>query len=42
MSVVLMDAAAMRRTLGRMAHEILEANEGGQDLVVVGILNGGV
>ncbi len=37
-----MDAAAMRRTLGRMAHEILEANEGGQELVVVGILNGGV
>ncbi|MBX3097378.1 MAG: bifunctional pyr operon transcriptional regulator/uracil phosphoribosyltransferase PyrR [Fimbriimonadaceae bacterium] len=42
MSVVLMDAAAMRRTLGRMAHEILEANDGGEDLVVVGVLNGGV
>lgn len=42
MSAVLMDAAAMRRTLGRMAHEILEANGGGEDLVVVGIQRGGV
>lgn len=42
MSVVLMDAAAMRRTLGRMAHEILEANDGGENLVVVGIQSGGV
>lgn len=31
----------MRRTLGRMAHEILEANAGAQDLVVVGILRRG-
>lgn len=31
----------MRRTLGRMAHEILEAHGGGDDLVVVGILRRG-
>lgn len=31
----------MKRTLGRMAHEILEANGGGEDLVVVGILRRG-
>ena len=36
-----MDAAAMRRTLGRMAHEVLEANRGAHDLVVVGILRRG-
>lgn len=31
----------MKRTLGRMAHEILEANGGGENLVVVGILRRG-
>lgn len=31
----------MRRTLGRMAHEILEANQGARDLVVVGVLRRG-
>lgn len=36
-----MDAADMRRTLGRMAHEILEANGGAQDLVVLGVLRRG-
>lgn len=36
-----MDASAMRRTLGRMAHEVLEANKGAQDLVVVGVLRRG-
>lgn len=41
MSNVLLDAADMRRTLGRMAHEILEANSGAGDLVVVGILRRG-
>ena len=35
MSAVLLDAEDMRRTLGRMAHEILEANQGAEDLVVV-------
>jgi pyrimidine operon attenuation protein/uracil phosphoribosyltransferase len=41
MGVVLLDAGDMRRTLGRMAHEILEANQGAEDLVVVGILRRG-
>ncbi|MFN8220015.1 MAG: bifunctional pyr operon transcriptional regulator/uracil phosphoribosyltransferase PyrR [Fimbriimonadales bacterium] len=41
MATVLLDAADMRRTLGRMAHEILEANGGADDLVVVGILRRG-
>ncbi len=41
MGVVLMDAGDMRRTLGRMAHEILEANAGAEGLVVVGVLRRG-
>lgn len=41
MSNVLLDAQDMRRTLGRMAHEILEANGGAEGLVVVGILRRG-
>ena len=41
MSTVLLDAADMRRTLGRLAHEILEHNGGANDLVVVGILRRG-
>ncbi len=41
MSAVLLDAGDMRRTLGRMAHEILEANQGAQELVVVGVLRRG-
>lgn len=41
MPVVLLDAGDMRRTLGRMAHEILEANQGAEDLVVVGVLRRG-
>lgn len=39
--MVLLDGADMRRTLGRMAHEILEANGGAQDLVVMGVLRRG-
>ena len=39
--MVLLDAGDMRRTLGRMAHEILEANGGTQDLVVMGVLRRG-
>lgn len=38
---MLLDAGDMRRTLGRMAHEILEAHGGAQDLVVVGIMRRG-
>jgi len=41
MGVVLMDAGDMRRTLGRMAHEILEGNAGAENLVVVGVLRRG-
>jgi pyrimidine operon attenuation protein/uracil phosphoribosyltransferase len=41
MGVVLLDAGDVRRTLGRMAHEILEANSGAEDLVVVGVLRRG-
>src|SRR5450755_2268388 len=41
MSAVLLDAGDMRRTLGRMAHEILEYNQGAEDLVVVGVLRRG-
>lgn len=41
MATVLLDAGDMRRTLGRMAHEILEAHGGAQDLVVVGIMRRG-
>ena len=41
MGAVLLDAGDMRRTLGRMAHEILESNQGTDDVVVVGILRRG-
>ncbi|HVL40182.1 MAG TPA: bifunctional pyr operon transcriptional regulator/uracil phosphoribosyltransferase PyrR [Fimbriimonadaceae bacterium] len=41
MGTVLLDAGDMRRTLGRMAHEILEANAGATDLVVVGVMRRG-
>ena len=41
MSTVLLDAEAMRRTLGRLAHEILEENQGAKDLVVVGVMRRG-
>lgn len=41
MGNVLLDAGDMRRTLGRLAHEVLEANGGAEDLVVVGVLRRG-
>lgn len=41
MGTVVLDAGAMKRTLGRMAHEILEANGGGENLVVIGIMRRG-
>ena len=41
MGTVLLDAGDMRRTLGRMAHEVLEANGGAENLVVVGVLRRG-
>ncbi|WP_206831212.1 bifunctional pyr operon transcriptional regulator/uracil phosphoribosyltransferase PyrR [Alicyclobacillus fructus] len=37
----IMDEAAMRRSLTRMAHEILERNKGLEDLVLVGIVTRG-
>lgn len=37
----LLDAAGIKRTLGRLASEILDENEGCEDLVVVGILRRG-
>lgn len=39
---VVMDAAAMNRALTRMAHEILERNKGGENLILVGIKTRGV
>jgi len=36
-----LDAHDVKRTLGRMAHEILENNGGADDLVVVGVLQMG-
>src|SRR5687767_11297198 len=41
MATVLLDAGDMRRTLGRMAHEILEANGGADNLAVVGVMRRG-
>ena len=36
-----MDADAMRRSLSRIAHEIVERNRGAADLVVVGVISQG-
>jgi pyrimidine operon attenuation protein / uracil phosphoribosyltransferase len=36
-----MDAEAVRRSLSRIAHEIVERNRGAEELVVVGIMAGG-
>lgn len=41
MATVLLDAGDMRRTLGRLAHAILESNGGADRLVVVGIMRRG-
>lgn len=41
MRQVVLDASSMKRTLGRLAHEILESNGGFQDVVVIGILKKG-
>ncbi len=42
MSTLLLDSAALRRTIARMAHEIAERNPAGAGLAVVGIQAGGV
>lgn len=39
---VVMDAEGIDRSLTRIAHEILEENQGMRDLVIVGIREGGV
>jgi len=39
---LVMDAEDMERALGRITHEILERNRGGEDLVLIGIRRGGV
>jgi len=41
-STVILNAAAMRRVLTRVAHEIAERNETSADVVLVGIQRGGV
>lgn len=41
MGQLVLDAAGMKRTLARLASEILDDNEGCDDLVVVGILTKG-
>jgi pyrimidine operon attenuation protein/uracil phosphoribosyltransferase len=41
MNTVLLDAEGMRRTLQRMAHEIVEANHGAEGVVCLGILRRG-
>jgi pyrimidine operon attenuation protein/uracil phosphoribosyltransferase len=41
-SNLILSAAAIGRALTRIAHEIAERNEGGPDLVLVGIQRGGV
>ncbi len=38
----LLDAAAMERTLTRLAHEIIEHNKGAENLVFIGIIAKGV
>jgi pyrimidine operon attenuation protein / uracil phosphoribosyltransferase len=41
-STVILNAAAMRRALTRIAHEIAERNENSAEVVLVGIQRGGV
>ncbi len=41
-STVILDEVGVKRALTRIAHEILEKNKGVGDLVLVGILTGGV
>lgn len=39
---VILDAKGMERVLSRLTHEILEKNKGAEELVLVGIMSGGV
>ncbi len=38
---VIMDGAGMKRTITRLSHEIIERNEGVENLVLVGVKRGG-
>ena len=38
----MLDAEAIRRSLTRIAHEIVERNRGVEDLVLVGVMSKGV
>jgi len=40
--IVILNGAAMQRALARIAHEIAERNEAGNEVVLVGIQRGGV
>ena len=42
LSTVILDAAALRRALARIAHEIAERNENSAEVALVGIPRGGV
>ena len=39
---VVLDSAAVSRAVRRMAHEIIEHNEGLEDVVLIGLQTGGV
>lgn len=41
-STIILDTAAIQRALTRIAHEIAERNEAGEDIVLIGIQRGGV
>ena len=41
LKATVMDAEAMRRSLSRIAHEIVERNRGVEGLIVVGVVSGG-
>lgn len=41
LKATVMDAAAIRRSLHRIAHEIIERNHGVRGLVLVGVISGG-
>lgn len=41
-TIIILNATAIRRALTRIAHEIAERNESGQDVVLVGVQRGGL
>jgi pyrimidine operon attenuation protein/uracil phosphoribosyltransferase len=42
LKATVLDAEAIRRALTRIAHEIVERNQGADDVVLVGVMNKGV